>query len=688
MIKKIIYAIFFLFIFSASVWAANYPVEIPDPATDFTTVDGGSFCGGSPCDSDDTIIIEGGTWEAGIRFQNFDGNGSYINIVNDPSTQVVVEGTIFLTDCSYTHLRGNNNAGLEGFNSSDPEDKNNYGIVIHKSGSNYRVSGTGDHLKISDVATDGANFFIQDAAESNAVIWDTIEIYNFLVSNSNYHGAYLGQNDPDTADNPYLKNLSVHDGIIKNTQTEGMEIKGIHPSSDPITVYNIKFKDTGLDAGVTYNEFFYNGLYLGTFFGGAYATVTDCWFENVWGAGINCSEDDSDTTSSPHTITDCVLLNCGHGASQNNFKSGILLNFKAQDVDIEDNIIIQAGGYGVYCNVLNATYDGNEMKRNSIADCPLGEWATQIEGALEEATGDDENIYEANPIDLDCVTVFIDNKDFSDDCIVLEGNPYSCGDVFDGTVAIEPGNISEAQIVDGGITIELTISDGSWNALTDELKATLIAGLDAQSDQGATDWNTLVRDDAGEWWLEEGSITLDGDTITITLPAFPTYDNTTNETIICTIDETLIDSAAENVTATPNITISAWSCEVPIAPTRSLTTYSICTVETYAGGYLELYTREPITLTVGSGGSYATMANAFAASITGDIFSLVSDIEEDFTPTVDGGFDYYYTVDGNGHSWTCSTCEFSADYWYLYDIDFLGVPPIFSGDFIKLGRIR
>lgn len=135
-------------------------------------------------------------------------------------------------------------------------------------------------------------------------------------------------------------------------------------------------------------------------------------------------------------------------------------------------------------------------------------------------------------------------------------NPISSG----GTVQTGLGgsNISSDQIITGGNTITFQIYDQSWvTPLTDELKATLIAGLDAQADQGDYDWNTLIRDDAGEWWLDVGAVVLADDTITITLPAFATYDIASNETIISTIDSTLITDATEDIVASPDITISA-----------------------------------------------------------------------------------------------------------------------------------
>ncbi|MCK5271635.1 MAG: hypothetical protein KAJ52_03620, partial [Sedimentisphaerales bacterium] len=78
--------------------------------TSTTTVDGDTFCGGAACTSADTIIIEGGA-RGNLLFQDFDGSGAYIHIVNqniNPDSKVEINGVLQLDNCQYVDLRGDN----------------------------------------------------------------------------------------------------------------------------------------------------------------------------------------------------------------------------------------------------------------------------------------------------------------------------------------------------------------------------------------------------------------------------------------------------------------------------------------------------------------------------------------------------------------------------------------------------
>ena len=77
-------------------------------STSTTIVDGDTFCGGGACTSADTIIIRGGA-RGSLKFQDFNGAGSYITITNEntnPDSKVVITsngsggwGVLSLSNC-------------------------------------------------------------------------------------------------------------------------------------------------------------------------------------------------------------------------------------------------------------------------------------------------------------------------------------------------------------------------------------------------------------------------------------------------------------------------------------------------------------------------------------------------------------------------------------------------------------
>lgn len=96
--------------------------------------------------------------------------------------------------------------------------------------------------------------------------------------------------------------------------------------------------------------------------------------------------------------------------------------------------------------------------------------------------------------------------------------------------------VDEADVVTGGETIILTLSNGVWpNPLTDDMKNALVAQFTSPRD-GGTEWNDDVRD-----VMDEGDVARTDDvTVTITLPAAASYDIDANEPVTF-----FIENAAE-----------------------------------------------------------------------------------------------------------------------------------------------
>lgn len=120
-----------------------------------------------------------------------------------------------------------------------------------------------------------------------------------------------------------------------------------------------------------------------------------------------------------------------------------------------------------------------------------------------------------------------------------------------GTVT---ASITEADIVTGGKTIILTLSNDTWvtaGATFDGQRQNIIDGID--SDQAeANGWDAVVKATQGV-----GGVVRTSDTVvTITLDAFATYNITATETITATVPATALTGAVALV-ATPTFTVSA-----------------------------------------------------------------------------------------------------------------------------------
>lgn len=112
---------------------------------------------------------------------------------------------------------------------------------------------------------------------------------------------------------------------------------------------------------------------------------------------------------------------------------------------------------------------------------------------------------------------------------------------------------TESQIVNGGQTIVITLTDDTWvaeGATFNAQRAAILAGLDAASSP-ATGWNNKVRDTE-----DVTAVVRTSDTVaTITLSAAPDYAISANETITVTVPAAAV-AGGEAIVATPTFDIT------------------------------------------------------------------------------------------------------------------------------------
>lgn len=391
--------------------------------TTTNTVDGNNFCGGSACTAEDTIIIRGGA-RGGLRFQNFDGNGSYIPIINENGTSKVVidgmsgMGCLSIDGCKYIDLRGNNDENIT------------YGIKVindmtSQTAGTIWVYGKSDHIKLSyleatcegSTVISGNGIFVSDRNESNTWTFDTFEIHHNYIHDTRYAGMYLGQNNPIPDDMPFTARFSVHDNILKDIGTYGMVLKAL--DGGPNSFYN-NFVDT---TGLVYNptvegwgdmsDSWKSGIRLRTYTQGYGVEVYNNTTFNTVGPGILAGK-------GSHNIHDNIVCNAGTGNSVA-YGNGIVTILDTNGVHIYDNIIIQPTRYGIY-NHSSAT-GGVTLSRNLIGDAGLGEWSEAQSGDTIESTGDDANVYHADVADFGFST-WSDDGDYSNDDFTF-GSSYT-----------------------------------------------------------------------------------------------------------------------------------------------------------------------------------------------------------------------------------------------------------------------
>jgi len=408
-IKNIFQTILFLFCL-LPVWvdAADYTVS-----TGTSTVDGDTFCGGSACKSFDTIIIKGGA-RGGLKFQDFNGKGSYITITNEnknPNSKVEIDGMsghgcLSLSNCKYVDLRGDNDGDLA------------YGIKVindntSKAAGSVWVYGKSDHIKISyleitcegNTSISGNGIFVSDTNLTDAWTFNNFEIHHNYIHDTRYSAMYLGHNEPARNDDPYIRSFSIHDNIMEDLGAYGITYKGVNGPNNYI--YNNTINTTGLVPG-RLNGGAKHGIGIQMFNTGYMCEVYDNRIENTVGPGIKVG------LSVGNLIYRNTILGCGTG-DEVDWGHGILIQApSAHSNEIYDNIIIQSKRYGIYGRY--ETHD-NSHKINLIGDSGIGE----VGGTgLTEGTGDDANIY------------YSDVADFNFSAWSNDGN-YS-NDIFTSTI--------------------------------------------------------------------------------------------------------------------------------------------------------------------------------------------------------------------------------------------------------------
>ena len=405
-IKNIIQTILFLFCL-LPVWvdAADYTVS-----TGTSTVDGDTFCGGSACKSSDTIIIKGGA-RGGLKFQDFNGKGSYITITNEnknPNSKVEIDGIggygcLSLSNCKYVDLRGDNDGDLA------------YGIKVindntSKASGAVWVYGKSDHIKISyleitcegNTTISGNGIFVSDGSLPSSWTFDTFEIHHNYIHDTRYAGMYLGHNDPIGYNNPYSARFSVYNNIIENAGTYGMVLKGLN--GGPNSFYNNVVDTTGVVSRPDRTDEWRSGIRVRTYNSRYSVDVYNNAVFNTVGPGILAG-------LGSHNIYNNIVCNAGTG-DHKGWGHGIALYLNTNGTNVYDNIIIQPTRYGIY-NKSSAT-NGVTLSRNFIGDAGLGEWAEVGSGDTTESSGDNANIYHADVADFN-FNPWSDDGDYSND---------------------------------------------------------------------------------------------------------------------------------------------------------------------------------------------------------------------------------------------------------------------------------
>jgi hypothetical protein len=386
------------------------------------TVNGNTFCGGSPCTASDTIIIRGGD-RGSIWFKNFNGSGSYIPIMNEninPDSRAIIKSSsqsaFLIEDCKYVDFRGDNDPdttyGIKSINDGSPVSANNV-----------RILGQSDHIKIGyfEMAFDGNTsgsgngIFVQDSTESSSWTWDNIELHHNYIHGCRYAGMYLGHTNPLGDSNPYISNVSVHDNIIDDSGAYGMVLKGVSSSSGTCSIYNNTIRTTGLV--YTGSDEKKTGISVHTFYGStAYANIYNNRVEHTVGVGIRVGK-------SRHQIYNNEVLGCGTG-NDVKYGQGIITYYSADDTNIYDNIIIQPKRYGIY-SLSGAIANGTTLSRNLIGDAGIGEWGEEVSGKIIESSGEDANWYEADVASFG-FNAWSDDGDYSNDDFGFGGSiPYT-----------------------------------------------------------------------------------------------------------------------------------------------------------------------------------------------------------------------------------------------------------------------
>lgn len=134
---------------------------------------------------------------------------------------------------------------------------------------------------------------------------------------------------------------------------------------------------------------------------------------------------------------------------------------------------------------------------------------------------------------------------------ILGDDPAGESAALTGTLS---DNATEAEIVAGGETLIITLTNDTWvatGATFNGQRQAIIDGMDSAQSE-ATGWNAEVRDKEGVTAVVRTSDTV----VTITLSAAAAYDITAQETITMTVPASALVTSASPLTATPTFDIT------------------------------------------------------------------------------------------------------------------------------------
>ena len=347
-----------------------------------TTVDGDTACDSTTCTSADTLILDGGA-RGSILFRDFDGDGSYITIMNEDTNRVVIthdsahaRGIVSFDDCKYVDFRGDNNSSYI------------YGIKVVSDGSpntparNIWIYGESSYLKIGYIETEwtGTNYYGASGlgAAENPLdwIWSNIEIHHNYIHGSHYAGMYIGHNKADIDSGAaYVQGWSIHDNIIIDAGSYGITYKGINATVDSY-IYNNYVQNTGQSLGEgcagsidTANrqgigsQYSYNGTGV--------VHIYNNWVENTAGTCLKLNSTDFNVYGN-------VLFDCGYDATASN-QRGINLTESELSGDwtayIYNNTLIDIGDDAIFNDGFDDVYISNNIIYDVAGDCMDLDWA-------------------------------------------------------------------------------------------------------------------------------------------------------------------------------------------------------------------------------------------------------------------------------------------------------------------------
>ena len=121
-----------------------------------------------------------------------------------------------------------------------------------------------------------------------------------------------------------------------------------------------------------------------------------------------------------------------------------------------------------------------------------------------------------------------------------------------GTAATD---LSESEVVSGGETIIVTLTNDTWvtaGATFDAQRQAIIDGLDSAQSE-STGWNAEVRDKE----IVSAVVRTSDTVVTITLSAAPSYAVTADETITATVPAAALTTSTDAVVASPTFSVTA-----------------------------------------------------------------------------------------------------------------------------------